>query len=80
MCKKRQSAETEFTFFCLYTGSPGDGGTCSQEFPSPGELHDFCMLRITDSAADLADSALLSTTSEALSAQHYNLLKGDTFA
>lgn len=31
-------------FFCLYIGSPGDGGTCSQEFSGPGESHVFFFL------------------------------------
>lgn len=35
-----------WVYFCLYIGSPGHGGTCSQEFPSPGESCVFAFTEI----------------------------------
>lgn len=46
---KIENAETQFIYLflcvCVCVGSPGDGGTCSQEFPGPGESHVFPFYR-----------------------------------
>lgn len=47
---KIENAETECICFYLCIGSPGDGGTCSQEFPGPGELQLHIHGAFTDSA------------------------------